>query len=80
MTRQTPSLSQQLELGALIAQAFAELGRPHEHVDPLVLAWAAFLRGDHADVATQLAKVDGLSTDLADKLEAALTKLGVDLA
>lgn len=80
MTRQTPSLSQRLELGALIAQAFADLGRPHEHVDPLVLAWAAFLRDDHADVATQLSKVDGLSIDLADKLEAALIKLGVDLA
>jgi hypothetical protein len=73
-------LSQQIALGALIAQAFAELGRPHEHVDPLVLAWAAFLRGDHADVAQHLSHVDGLSTDLADKLEAALAALGVDLA
>ena len=73
-------LSQQLALGALIAEAFAELGRPHEHVDPLVLAWAAFLRGDHADVAMHLANVDGLSTDLANRLESALADLGVDLA
>jgi hypothetical protein len=73
-------LSQQLALGTLIAQAFAELGRPHEHVDPLILAWAAFLRGDYPAVAEHLAHVDGLSTDLADELEAALAALGVDLA
>jgi len=73
-------LPQQLALGALIAQAFAELGRPHEHVDPLVLTWAAFLRGDYADVVQHLSRVDGLSTDLADKLESALAALGVDLA
>lgn len=67
-------------LGALLAQAFAELGRPHEATDPLVLAWQAFLRGDYADVAQHLSRVDGLSTDLADKLESALATLGVDLA
>lgn len=73
-------LSQQLVLGALIAEAFAQLGRPHEHMDPLVLTWAAFLRGDHTDVAMHLASVDGLSTDLANRLESALADLGVDLA
>ena len=73
-------LPKQLALGALIAQAFAELGRPHEHVDPLILAWAAFLRGDYADVAQHLSHVDGLSTDIADKLESALGALGVDLS
>lgn len=67
-------------LGTLLAQAFAELGRPHEATDPLVLAWQAFVQSDYPEVAAYLARVDGLSTDLADKLETALTGLGVDLS
>ncbi len=71
---------QRTQLGTLIAQAFAELGRPHEATDPLVLAWQAFLQSDYPAVAEHLARVDGLPTNLADKLESALSALGVDLS
>jgi hypothetical protein len=67
-------------LGTLLAQAFAELGRPHEATDSLALAWQAFLQSDYRGVAEHLSHVDGLSTDLADKLESALAALGVDLS
>ena len=70
---------QRAKLGTLIATAFAELGRPVE-TDPLVLAWQAFLQSDYPAVAQHLAQVDGLSTDLADKLESALSDLGIDLS
>lgn len=68
------------QLGTLLAYAFAEMGRPHDATDPLVLAWQAFVQSDYAEVAAYLARVDGLSTDLADKLESALADLDVDMA